>query len=312
MSTGGKPRSQTHQGTFEGLPPSKPRLKWLNELEPNPDATELIRLVVDDDRWDLNQANASYQRYALDEVSAFVKKLFGRRRPVIVSPAGFITASLQRAPDATESEIDRSSEDLEIILKTQYRLSHAKQHDWLVGLDGCLPGLCTPIQTVFRLAPSAHMQPQQVAIKLYPESGEMKHLVCWHLILAQGSIPAALSRKRWSNDTGRSFLSLVCHEAVAFSSRSLSTSKHPSRDHFRKHIKSQGKNKLDYITVSAHWLSPASSSAFKDGLSNLATALGATVVVSMFSEGNMLTEAAREFAPVGGVCAEKIATLLVH
>lgn len=312
MSTGGKPRSQKPRGTFEGLQPSKPMLKWLNDLEPSPDATEIIRLVVDDDRWALNQANAGYQSDALDEISAFIMAVFGPRQPVIVSPAGFITAALQRAPTATQAEVDQSSRDLETALRSQCRLGRAKQHDWLIGLDGCLPGLCTPIQTILRLAPSAAIQPQQVAIKLYPAVGEEQYLVGWRMMLSHGRVPAALGRKRWTNGTGRSLLSLVCHEAVAFSSRSLSTGKHPSRDHFRAHIRSKGGNKLDYITVSAHWLSPSSSSAFKDGLSNLATALGATVVVSMFSNKNMLTDAALEFSPVGGNCSGKVATLLVH
>jgi hypothetical protein len=200
---------------FAGYDPQPVRCRWLDADNERRAATaDIVRLVVDENRRAMHWPNDVYQRDLLEGVSAFL----GPTRKVIVTPAGLLTLT---TGDDHCSLLGGRLRRMETVLAS-INLGESS-HEFFVGVDDCVPGASTPVQTVvYCPANSIRMTEQTTTIKLYPTPEEWSSLVGWRMVCAANGIPPELTVARRVSSTAGLFVVLVCNDACVFSGRSRS------------------------------------------------------------------------------------------
>jgi hypothetical protein len=188
----------------------------------------------------------------------------------------------------------------------------------LVGVDGCLQGETTHLQTVVHFKGEPALALSNSALKLYPTAEERPSLIGWRLREAFGRVPDELMQARRMQTAAGTVLVLVCNDAAVFLARSQANLKSELGLAIRQHFLDQARAEpsLAYILIAMHWQGTnpetgrLSGEAFRQAARYLAEETGATVVPTMRAPVHELAAAAERFAVVGP-CANKVATLLV-
>lgn len=270
---------------FAGYDDAPIECEWLVE----PTGEDLVRLVVDDERWDGHWPNVGYQRSTI----AAIRKFVGATLPdaLIICPGGMITIGI-------EPEVESLADCL-------------REIDWgdgpavLVGVDGAIPGVSTPVQTVMRVdAGASAPDPTAIVMKLYPTSSEVPTLRGWHRVRLEPDCLRYDGARRWIRGQ-TTIATLICHEAIAFAGRSISN-RTGLRVTVAEHLE-RSVSRTDCIAISMHHADMETGRVFMNAIENLST--HAPVVTSVFAPGEALAAVAERFAPRGDT---RVATLLVR
>ena len=293
---------------FAGLPPTPIRCSWLSEQDEALAASaEIVRLVVDDDRWGQHFVNEVYQRTVLRDVADFL----GPNKAVLVTPAGMITTSIGW-PDATLSALTSCFQIIQTSVN-QLVMTSSKQ-GVLLGVDGCIPGQATPLQTVVHLNGRSKITAANTTVKIYPAPGdERQALLGWRICDVMQEIPSPLKQARCVQTQVGPMLVLVCFDAGLFSPRSLANLQDPLKLQIREHFLQKAKEppKPRYIVIATHCLDSRSGQSFINAAEYLEAQTGATVVTTTFAPGKELERVGQRF-PVRGIRTNKVATLLIE
>jgi hypothetical protein len=298
-----KPTEAEHPDSpFAGFGPRPVRCRWFTaDDERRAPAAEVVRLVVNENRWSQNWPNHVYQRNVVRQVLAFLHP----SRGVVVTPAGMVTVPGHQQP----AGVGPAVADLRERLAT---LVSGSTGEVLLGVDGCLAGVATPLQTIFHLrdgVPASHP-----AVKLYPSpGGESGSLLGWAACCHAAGVPEELVPGRRVRTHVGDFLALVCFDAGVFSGRSRALTTDPVRLAVRSHFvrEAGGDTPVDYVLIATHHQMGASGKSFQNAASHLAESTGATVVTTMFAPRDELDLVATRFR-VLGPRADRVVTLLVE
>lgn len=290
---------------FHGWSPRPIRCQWLDGDEQTVESANVVRIVLDGERGSCEHwSNFRYQRDFFPEVEAFI----GPSPAVIVSPAGTITTYV------ASLEAELSSLQLGLA-KLQAALSQCRPGDreWLVGLDGCVPGESTPLQTVVHHQGETRLSAANTAVKLYPAPGEARTLVGSRLCALHGAVPPELATGRLASTSAGGFFVLVCADAVPFSRRSFANLRDEIRIAVRQHLRDVATTAPtpEYVLMATHWQELGTGGSFLNAANVLAEETGATVVTTFRAPKGSMAATAKRFAPVGPHAA-KVATLLVY
>jgi hypothetical protein len=192
-------------------------------------------------------------------------------------------------------------------------------HEMLVGVDGCLRGRATHLQTVMHLQGEPHPSLAKTTVKLYPTKEERATLAGWRLCEAQSQIPNELTLSRRVRTAAGTVLVLVCNDATIFLGRSRSNIKSDLRLAIRRHFMEQAlaEPRPEYVLIATHWhgTNPKTGrwwgDTFRQAADYLTSLTGATVVTTMRAPLRELSTAAHRFGVIGQR-ADKVATLLVQ
>lgn len=293
---------------FGGCGPQPVRCRWLSpEDEARADSARIIRLIVDSSRWGTHFSNAVYQRNVIRDVAAFI----GPTQALLVTPAGMVTTIAPYLNGSLASIMvglraaDEALSGLDLGLSPEI----------LLGLDCCVPGEATPLQSVVYLAREPRMATTvNTTIKLYPNNGESATLAGWLLTEAIGEVPVELTQARRIRTTAGMVLTLVCHDACLFSSRSRANLRDQTglriRAHFEEAAVAEPIPKFALLATHIQE-STRSGGIFKNAAAALVENAGLTAVTTMFTPKDMLEEMARSFPPLGDR-ADKVVTVLVE
>jgi hypothetical protein len=293
---------------FAGCGPQPVRCQWLTEDDAAraPTAT-VVRLIVDDQRGHSEAwANDRYQAHFLREVSAFI----GPSSAVVMTDAGCIKARIADHP-ATMGGLSAGLKQLNEALTS----ASLGEHELLLGLDGCLHGRSTDLQTVAHVRGRAALSLDNVAIKLHA-TGEESSLIGSRLCRLAGAVPDELKKARRMETAAGSVLVLVCNDAAIFGARSRTNLRDEVGLAIRDHFRQAADPPPDYILVATHvqWFSEKngvlSGAAFRQAAEHLHDLTGSTVVVTTRGPAVRLSEVADAF-PVIGPKRDAVATLLV-
>jgi hypothetical protein len=310
---GNPSKAQSHpQDPFAGYGPQTVNCQWLTkEDEERAKSAEIIRLIVDDQRGHCDAwANDVYQRHFLREVQKFI----GPTNAVLVTDAGSIKAYIQ----SLSATIGGLRSWL-TALGTALSRIELGQMEMLLGVDGCIAGQATHLQTVVHLRGQLEVSLRNTTIKLYPAGAESESLIGWQLCRAQGRVPDELAEARRVQTSVGTILVLVCNDAAIFSARSRSNLHDPLKRSIRQHFLDQAniEPKPSYILLATHWqgTNPAterwSGEAFRQAAKYLSEETAATVVTTTRAPGHELDMAANRFGIVGPR-SEKVVTILVR
>ena len=296
--------TQHPDSPFAGFGPQSVRCRWLTaDDERRAPTAEVVRLVVDENRWSQNWPNHVYQRNAVREVLAFMHP----SRAVLLTPAGMVTVPLkdQQQPVGVGPTVADFRERLVALVS-------GATGEVLLGVDGCLAGVATPLQTVFHLCDG--VSASYPAVKLYPSpGGESGSLLGWAACCQAEGVPDDLARGRRVRTRVGDILALVCFDAGLFSGRSRTLTKDPVRLEVRSHFVRQasGDTPVDYVLIATHHQAGMSGKSFQNAAGHLAESTGATVVTTMFAPRNELDSVATRFRVLGPK-ADRVATLLAE
>ena len=106
--------------------------------------------------------------------------------------------------------------DLESVL-SRVDLGHMEM---LVGVDGCVAGQTTHLQTVIHLRARPEVSLRNTTTKLYPAGDESESLIGWHICWSEDRVPNELATARRVQTSVGTILVLVCNDAAIFSARS--------------------------------------------------------------------------------------------
>jgi hypothetical protein len=243
-----------------------------------------------------------------------VQEFIGPTSAVLVTDAGTIKAYIQPLFPTLDS-LRRGLAALEGIL----RQMDLGRQEMLVGVDGCLCGRATHLQTVVHLQGQPQVSLANTTAKLYPTEGERRSLLGWRLCKSLERVPEELTLARRIHTAAGMFLVLVCNDATLLKGYSRKPLKDPMKLRIRQHLLDQAMDKPrpEYILIATHWqgTNPEtgkwSGDGFRQAADYLAAQTGATVVTTMRAPLQELAPAACRF-PVVGPRAEKVATLLVR
>ncbi len=314
-----KPRSAKRKGTaapsadpFAGCNPQPVCIRWLSpDDEERADSAQVIRLLMDAGRTDYWWPNLTYQRSVLRQVAEFI----GPARAVLFTPGGMVTAEV--GPLADDMESLRHALD-ELTATLNVLDLGASPPETLLGVDGCHPGVATPVQTVLHLNGSGTAAAAaDASVKLYPAGGEAKSLAGWRIVRATGGVPDDLSQARCVQTATGPVLVLVCHDACLLSGRSQSRATDPLRlmirDHFRQVAQATGAKRPAFTLLATHWwaASARSGTIFKDAARRIADQTGSTVVTTTCAPRESLDDVAR-WSRTRGERAGEVVTLVVE
>jgi hypothetical protein len=126
--------TQHPDSPFAGFGPQPLRYRWLSaEDQRRATTAEVVRLVVDDNRWSQNWPNHVYQRNVVREVLSLLQP----GRAVVLTPAGIVTVPLRCRPEQT-AEVGQGVADLREQLAD---LAWGATGEVLLGVDGCVEGV---------------------------------------------------------------------------------------------------------------------------------------------------------------------------
>jgi hypothetical protein len=297
------------QDPFAGCDPQPVSCRWLAD-EKATRSTEIIRLIVDDQRGHCGPwANDVYQRHFLREVQDFI----GPSDAVLVTDAGSIKTYIQPI-DATVESLNSGLASLEEAL-SRVELG---QMEVLLGVDGCIPGDTTRLQTVVHLRGRPHVSLSNTAVKVYPTDEEASSLVGWRICKGLGHFPDQLAPARRPHTMAGTIMVLVCYDAILLKGYSRRKITDSLKIKIRQHLQNQAslEPRPVYIILATHWqgTNPKtgrwSGETFRKAADYLAEETGATVVTTMRTPRHEFALAADRFRIVGPR-KEKVATLLV-
>lgn len=294
---------------FAGYPPQPVRCRWLSTAdEGSAHSAEIIRLIVDDNRGNSGShcTNEVYNQRLLRDVAEFI----GPTGAMLVTPAGLVTTCVNQF-GPTLSGVTSAIGQLQSCVNRLDRGAHPPPV--LLGVDGCVRGQSTPLQTVVNLAEAIRLELTNTAVKMYPAGEEVGSLLGWLVIQELGCVPPELLQGHCVQMPGFSLFVLVCHEAILFSGRSAGALRDELgialRQCYREVLASEPKPK--YIAVPTHWLDPKSSPTFLDAMNKLADETGSTVVMTTRTPRSDLEATSHRFC-VRGPNVARVATLLVE
>jgi|GEM_PF-3683553 len=309
MGGAGKPQAKD---AFAGCKPQRVHCTWLSERDKqSARSAEIIRLVVDEERGDCGPwVNADYQESFLKNVQEFI----GPTSAVLATYAGTITAPID-PPDPTLDSLRSGLGALQAAL----RRVHVGRGEMLLGMDGCVPGETTRLQTVVHLRGEPDVSLSNTTVKLYPTSEERPSLLGWQLCEASGHVPDELVVTRRMQTAVGTVLVLVCNDAALFSARSQANLRGGLGLAIRQHFLEQAQTepRPAYVLMATHWQGTNpdtgrwSGEAFRQASEYLADKTGATVVITLRAPSTQLEAAASRFR-VLGPRENKVATLLVR
>ncbi|MFL5241558.1 MAG: hypothetical protein ACJ8FY_05575 [Gemmataceae bacterium] len=304
--------TQPHpQDPFAGYGAQPVTCQWFsNHDEQSARSAEIIRLILDDQRGHCDAwANDVYQQHFLREVQDFI----GPTNAVLVTDAGSIKTyipPISQTVGCLRSGLTTLGEALSRIELGQMEL--------LLGVDGCVAGEATHLQTVAHLKGKPEVSLDNTTVKLYPAGDERDSLIGWRICNALRRVPEDLAKARRVQTSLGTILVLVCNDAAIFSARSRSNLGNSLglaiRDHFTE--QSRAEPRPAYILIATHWqgTNPKtgrwSGEAFRQAANYLTKETGATVVTTMRTPRQEFALAADRF-PIVGPRSEKVATLLV-
>jgi len=278
-------KNGSQRDPFAGYDDAPIECQWLGE----PAGEEFVRLVVDDERWDGHWPNAGYQRSTI----AAIRKFVGARLPdaLIICPGGMITIGIEPG--------------IESLANRLHGIDWGDGPAILAGVDGAIPGVSTPVQTVMRVdAGALAPDPTAIVMKLYPTSSEVPTLLGWHRVVQEPDCLRNDGARRWIR--GQTMIStLICHGAIAFAGRSIAN-RTGLRVTIAEHLE-RSVSRTDCIVISMHHADMESGKVFMNAIENLSS--HAPVVTAVFAPEGSLAAVAERFAPRGGA---RVATLLVR
>lgn len=314
-----KPRSTKSKGTaapsgdpFTGCGPQPVRVRWLSaDDEKRAESARVIRLLMDSGRTDYWWPNVTYQRFALRQVSEFIAPT----KAVLFTPGGMVTTEVNPLADDVES-LQHALDGLAATVNVLDR--GTSPPETLLGMDGCRPGVATPLQTVLHLSTSgAAATAADATVKLYPAGGEAESLAGWRIVRATGGVPDELAQARCVQTAAGPVLVLVCHDACLFSARSQSKVTDPLRlvirDHLYQVAQATGAKKPAYTLLATHWwaASARSGTMFKDAARRIADETCSTVVTTTCAPRESLDDVASR-SRTRGERADEVVTLVVE
>ena len=342
-----RPRSPQRAALAPALPAAQPlpqprrgrplatlRCAWVDGDEERLAQAQVVRLLVAEERrWTFAEPNLDAQRSFLHEVSAFLGRAIPERKVLVVAPAGCLTVDLPLGPEPTPAGLCESLEHLHDALRAlpgQVNLTRAG-HTFVVGVDGCVFGSATPLQTAVRLQPGQDFAAAAPQLKLFPAAREEGTLLPYTLS-QRGALPEADARRLilYMGRGGSSAASavLLAHELSAFSSGSFALSG-AGRDALRQRLLPS--QPLRYVLAPLHHLSTnhvSSYTAYLDAARLLQgqrrpgtpaqrralrpfAAAPPTVVMAAFAPSAELSLLARATRP-NGPHADHVLTLLIY
>jgi hypothetical protein len=292
-------------------------------------------------------ANDSYLRHFLREVQDFI----GPTRAVLVTCAGAIRTHIDPLDRTLDSLRSGLASLQNALLRLELRPSYGRQQigsaaqaepepgsqtpipqEILVGVDGCLAGRKSPLQTVVHLRGEPRICLPNVAIKIYPSGkGEESSLIGWRICRKLKRIPDEFTPGRRVQTAVGTILVLVCHDAAIFSGRSRKNAGRQFSGHSQRSATSQLRLQIrehflhlgmmeprpTYILVATHWQQKSLKDGrlhdptFRNATEYLSKTTGATVVITMRALKNELDDVAGLFEVVGPR-KDKVATLIVE
>ena len=278
--------------------------RWGNE-EALHDA-HLVRLIARERRWS-GRSNIDWQHEYISQALAFVRRSYaGREMPVLVTPAGALTATLENELEYTPEGHAAAIQD--ILKQIDLCLPHGNTHATvLIGVDGRKSGVKS-VQTAMWWEHGAGIVEGSIAQKLHPAEGE--DLLGTRLSLDATDGDPLLGRKRCVRHW---ILPLVFHEIEIFGGRSEAAVTNKAIIDRRELLEKLAQSpSVRYVAVLAHSLGLHSAGAFLDGMRKLAAPESdVTVAISGFVDEDDLSAVARRFEPTGKH-ANKVATLLAE
>jgi hypothetical protein len=244
-----------------------------------------------------------------------VQEFIGPTDAVLLTDAGAITAYIEPLVPTVDSLRAGLG-----ALQTALTRVDLGSKEMLVGVDGCLRGTATHLQTVVHIRGEPRVSLSNATVKVYPASGEEQSLIGWRLCKVRGAVPDELAPARRVHTAAGVILVLVCYDATLL--RDLDSFRRSLTDNVKLQIR---QHLLDqalvepcprYIMIATHWqeTNPEtgrwSGESFRQAARYLAELTGATVVTTMRSPPEELALAARRFGVIGPR-AQKVATLLV-
>lgn len=269
-----------------------------------PSAPSVVRLIARERRWS-GRSNLDWQGEYLSDVVAFVREsLGGGVLPVIVTPAGTLTATLEQEVTFTDEGWAAARSDL--LQQIHGCLPHGNtKATLLIGVDGRKMETKS-VQTAMWWEHGSGIDHDAITLKIHPASGE--RLLGTRLSLTVANEDPLLGRSRCIR---HKIMPLVCHELAIFGGRSEAAVTDEEILDRRAELKQLvGRKDVHYVAALAHTLGMHSAGAFLDSMRKLSTDEDVTVVVSGFVEEDNLESVARRFAPVGPE-AKNVATVLV-
>jgi hypothetical protein len=254
-------------------------------------------------------ANDVYQRCVFQQVQEFI----GPTTAVVATDAGSIKTDIPPTPptvDGLRSGI--------AALDTALAQVNLGRQEMLLGVDGCVCGQTTHLQTVVHLQGQVQLSLSNTTVKVYPTADERPSLVGWRICNSNGGVPKELTIARRVRTAAGMVLVLVCNDGAVFSARSRSNLGNSLGLAIRRHFMDQllAEPRPEYVLIATHWqgTNPKtdrwSGEAFRQAADYLANQSGATVVTTLRAPMRELSEAACRFCVVGPR-ADKVATLLV-
>lgn len=266
---------------------------------------EVVRLIARNRRHH-GHTNLPWQTGFLSQVTAFLRSsLGGGDLPVIVTPAGTLTATLEHEVPFTPDGYDAAMTDLRRLIAPCLPHGNTKA-TVLLGADGRKSG-DTSLQTALWWEHDIGLVDDTVTLKVHPAPGE--RLLGTALARRDDQSDPLLGRRRCIRHR---VLPLVCHELAIFGGRSEAAVTDDDVIERRKLLRDlAAKPSVRYVAALAHSLGMHSAGAFLDAMKKLSADEDVTVVVSGFVHDDDLADVAERFAPLGPHAAS-VATLLVE
>lgn len=273
----------------------------------DPHEPEVIRLIARN-RWHHGHANLPWRAGFLPQVIKFVRSQVGQGElPVIVTPAGTLTATLEEEFAFTPEGYGAAMADL--LRQIEPCLPHGNtKAALLVGADGRKSGT-TSVQTALWWEYEGGLLGDAVTLKVHPAPGE--RLLGTALARRDDQHDPLLGRHRCIR---HGVLPLVCHELAIFGGRSEAAVTDEDIIERRELLRDLAvRRSVRCVAALAHSLGMGQTAgAFLDAMRRLAKDEDVTVAISGFvGEGEGLDAVAARFAPLGPRAA-RVATLLVE
>lgn len=265
-------------------------------IDPPTSDAKIVRVIVDEDRWEPHWSNADYQRSTVAKIRRFVAKTLPTAS-LIVCPAGMVTIPLNA--DATPGQASQTSakptEGIDVLMTTLRDLQWGDGPAVLFGVDGAVPGECTPLQASMLIRHGANRpDPSSLVLKLYPAQHETASLVGWRRVTSDAIVLGELE-PRQHLIRGTRVASLICHEAVAFSGRAMDRrSKTSARSLVAGHL-ARCLVGAQCVAVSMHWADRRKGAVFVNAARSIAELSNASVVVSTFAPLDQISSVAQRF-----------------
>jgi len=296
---------------FQGLQPTDIACRWLPGDADKGRTAEVVRLVVDDDRWEAGFANATYQRTVYRRLAEELDRLDARKVRLVISPAGMITVPLDGEIPEDVGELGRVRRVVSSGL-ADAEWSKAP-FDVLAGVDAVHVGR-VPIQSAVCVTGGDPGKQTEPVVKVHPAPREVGWLWGWRVIWGADAVPPGILQPRLLPSQLGTVMPLVCHEAVIFSGRSLAKVTNEHQLTVRAHLDAlltHRSKRPALVAMCVHHVEQGHSKVFLDAAAKIAAKAPIPVVPAMFAPKDQLEQQAERFAVLGDKDG-RVATLIVE